>query len=329
VLSNLTINLGLRWDYEGPLAEGRGQLVNFDSTAYKYDAASDTITNSGLVFAGNSKYATSGTSNSTLKNRQWGFGPRIGMVWSPGFAHNLTLRSGFGLYYDRGEVFTYFSPGAGRGFSGPFGVTIQLPFTVPTSAPTGATLSNPFGATAPGLPGDPSVLAKQLPNQASMINGSAPYIFGGYDAHNTLPYTTNWSFDLQYQAFSDWLLSLGYVGNHGVNQVLPVPFNQPGIATATSPINGQTSSYGFNIVPAESVATFEGGNTDLRPPATSWLSHRIIFRSGASRGALHPSVSAPSTSFRGRKPRLSSSPCAHPAGTPRRGGSSFCLTATA
>lgn len=115
-----------------------------------------------------------------------------------------------------------------------------------------------------------------------MIAGAAPYIFGGYDAHNNLPYTTNWSFDLQYQAFNSWLLSLGYVGNHGSNQVLPVPFNQPGIATASNPINGQTSSYGFNIVPAESVATYEGGNTDLRVPYLGYSSNSVLYRTTGS-----------------------------------------------
>jgi hypothetical protein len=278
IRSNLTVNLGLRWDYEGPLWEKYGNLVNFDTSAYKYDASTDSITNSGLVFASNSQFATPGTSNTTMKNRQWGFGPRLGVVWSPGFAPKLTVRSGFGLYYDRGEVFTYFSPGAGRGFSGPFGVTMQLPFTLPINAATGATLSNPFGTTAPALPGDPAVLAKQLPNQAAMINGAAPYIFGGYDAHNGLPYTTNWSFDLQYQPLNSWLFSLGYVGNHGANQVLPIPFNQPGIATADHPINGQTSSYGFNIVPAESIATYEGGNSDLRVPYLGYSSNSVLYQ---------------------------------------------------
>ena len=282
VRSNLTLNLGLRWDDQGPLSEKRGNLVNFDASAYKYDATTDTITSSGLVFAGNSRYATAGVSNSTLKNKQWGFGPRAGVVWSPGFTKNLTIRSGFGLYFDRGEVFTYFSPGAGRGFSGPFGVTMQLPFTVPFTPPAGATLSNPFGATAPAAPGDPGVLARQLPTQSQMINGAAPYIFGGYDANNRLPYTVNWSFDLQYQAFHSWLLSLGYVGNHGSNQVLPVPFNQPGIATASTPINGQTSSYGFNIVPAENIATFEGGNTDLRVPYLGYSSNSVLYRTSGT-----------------------------------------------
>ena len=149
IKKNLTINLGLRYDFEGPLSEKYGTLVNFDSDAYAYNAANDTVTNTGLVFAGNSRLATPGTSNSTLKGRQYGFGPRLGVVWSPGFIKHFTLRGGYGLYFDRGEYFTFFSPGAGRGFSGPFGVTMQLPFVVPISAAPGASLSAPFGTTAP------------------------------------------------------------------------------------------------------------------------------------------------------------------------------------
>lgn len=278
VRSNLTINLGLRYDYEGPLSEKNGTLVNFDASAYSYDPASDTITNSGLVFAGNSKYATKGVSNSTLKGNQWGFGPRIGVVWSPKWVPNMTVRAGYGIYYDRGEYFTYFSPGAGRGFSGPFGVTMQLPFVVPTSATTGATLSNPFGPTAPGSPGDPGILARQLPNAAQITNGSAPYIFGGYDTNNSLPYVHNWSFDIQYQPSNSWVFTLGYVGNHGENQVLPIPFNQPGIATASNPIHGQTASYGFNIQANEPIATFEGGNSDLRVPYLGYSSNSVLYR---------------------------------------------------
>jgi hypothetical protein len=278
IRNNLTINVGLRFDFEGPFTEKHGTLVNFDSDLYQYDAASDTITNSGLVFAGNSRFHTAGTSNSTLKNRQWGVGPRLGFAWSPKFLSNLTIRGGYGVYLDRGEYFTFFSPGAGRGFSGPFGVTMQLPFTVPISAPANATLSNPFGPTPPGLPGDPGVLARQLPNLAQLLNGSAPYIFGGYDAHNSLPYVQSWSFDLQYQLRNSWVFTMGYAGNHGSNQVLPVPFNQPGLATAQNPIHGQTASYGFNIQSNEPVATFEGGNTDVRVPYLGYSSNSVLYR---------------------------------------------------
>jgi hypothetical protein len=275
---NLTLNLGFRVDYEGPLSEKHGTLVNFDSDLYKYDAATDTIQNNGLVFAGNSPYATPGVSNSTLKGNQWGIGPRLGVAWSPTFLKNLTIRGGYGLYFDRGEYFTNFSPGAGRGFSGPFGVTMQLPFVVPFSSPVGSTLSNPFGTTRPATPADPSILAKQLPNMTQLIAGTAPYIFGGYDAHNNLPFVQAWSLDLQYQFLRSWVFTAGYVGDHGSNQILPIPFNQPGIATASNPINGQTASYGFNIQANEPIATFEGGNTDLRVPYLGYSSNSVLYR---------------------------------------------------
>ena len=54
-----------------------------------------------------------------------------------------------------------------------------------------------------------------------------PFLFGGYDINNKLPYTQNWTFDLQYQLSNNWLFDIAYVGNHGVHEVLPVPFNQP------------------------------------------------------------------------------------------------------
>ena len=113
---------------------------------------------------------------------------------------------------------------------------------------------------------------------AQLIAGTAPYIFGGYDAHNHLPYTTNWSLDIQYQPLDSVVLTLGYVGNHGSNQVLPIPFNQGQIATASNPVNGQTSSYGFNLIPSETVATYEGGNSDLRAPYLGYSTNSVLYQ---------------------------------------------------
>ena len=47
-----------------------------------------------------------GVSDSTMTARQWGFGPRIGVVWSHFRFKNVVVRAGVGLYYDRGEYFT-------------------------------------------------------------------------------------------------------------------------------------------------------------------------------------------------------------------------------
>jgi hypothetical protein len=51
---------------------------------------------------------------------------------------------------------------------------------------------------------------------------------------------------MQYQPTNNLLVDVSYVGNRGVHQVLPIPFNQPGIATPSHPINGQIYSYGYN-----------------------------------------------------------------------------------
>jgi hypothetical protein len=76
---------------------------------------------------------------------------------------------------------------------------------------------------------------------------------------------------------------MAYIGNHGVHQPIPIPFNEPGIATPSNPINGQTFSYGFqpldgpdifsgNPLLTEQVQTtigefsFSDGNTALRTP---------------------------------------------------------------
>ena len=61
-------------------------------------------------------------------------------------------------------------------------------------------------------------------------------------------------------------------------RVLPIPFNQPRIATASSPINGETTSYGFNVIPTETLHTYDGGNTDLRTPYLGFSDNSAYYR---------------------------------------------------
>ena len=273
---NLTITAGLRWDVDGPLSEKYGKLTDFDPSKYSYvqctvngvpadpalteynygtcDSGTDVITGSGLLIAGNNKTgATPGASNSLMKNHQWGFAPRIGIAWAP--TSKLTVRTGYGIYFDRGELFSYLSPSAGSGFNGPFGVTLAPPFVQPISVAKGATLSQPFGTTLPPPPpATGAAFLAYLPNLEQTACGYpgcwptgnlyGPFLFGGYDINNKLPYTQNWTLDLQFQPSNSWLFEVGYVGNHGTHLVLPIPFNQPLIATAANPVNNQTTSYG-------------------------------------------------------------------------------------
>jgi len=282
VRSNLTLTLGLRWDFDGPLSEKYGRLTAFNGNMYSYNAATDTIVNSGLEIAGNS-------GNTLMKNHQWGFAPRIGIAWNP--LPKLTVRTGFGIYYDRGEFFSYLSPSAGGGFNGPFGVTLEPPFVSPIVAQSGATLSSPFGTTVPPPPPTTAAAFQALlpnlnqteNNQTPPGNFNGPFLFGGYDINNKLPYTENWTFDLQNQAANDWLFSAGYVGNHGVHEVLPIAFNQPGIATPQHPINGQIYSYGgvspnFSL-DLEPISTNEfAGNAPARVPYIGYDMNSVLFK---------------------------------------------------
>jgi hypothetical protein len=261
--SNLTLTAGLRWDWNGPLSEKFGRLTNFYRQNYSYNLATDTINNIGLVVAGNNKaFGTKGVSASTLTGRQWGFAPRLGLAWSPSFIKNFVVRAGFGIYYDRGEYFTEFSPSAGFGISGPFGVTVEQPFTVPVLATNTGTFAVPFGTTPPPPP--PSNLtgvAALVPCQGlngqcqnpqaggaiskGILQGANTFSFGGYDPRNKLPYSENWTLDLQWQPINTLLLDLAYVGNHGVHGTVPLPFNEPLTATPQNPVNGQMFSYGY------------------------------------------------------------------------------------
>jgi hypothetical protein len=278
--SNLTVNLGLRWDWDGPLNEINGLLTNFYPSDYKYTGTCNspsalancdtfaTLANGepgiGLVVAGNNKaFGFKGVSDSTLTGRQWMFAPRIGVAWSPKSLKNVVVRAGFGIYADRGEYFTELSASAGLGISGPFSVTTQQPFTVPVVAScsgTGCLTAGPFGTAAlTPPPTNLGQVANLVFNQSALSGCIEPvtptcaptgfpnsdFLFGGYDPTNKLPYSENWSLDLQWQPKNDVVLTVAYIGNRGVHQPIPIPFNQPGVATPTNPINGQIYSYGF------------------------------------------------------------------------------------
>jgi len=235
---------------------------------FNYDAATDTIVSNGFIIAGNNKvFPSKGVSDSTLTGRQWGLAPRVGLAWSPRrFNNKVVVRAGWGMYYDRGELFTYLSPGFAAGVipGGPFGVNQAPPFVssqvcsaigsfyegfIPTCDPTspnGGSFSNPWGATlGPPPTGDPSKI--NLPNAAAIANGAQLFAFADYNRANKLPYTLNQILDIQWQPRNDLSIEVGYIGNLGRHGVVPIPFNQARIATPSRPIHGQNYTYGYTV----------------------------------------------------------------------------------
>jgi hypothetical protein len=116
--------------------------------------------------------------------------------------------------------------------------------------------------------------------------------FGYYDKSNVLPYTVNYTLNFQFQPTNSVALMLGYTGNRGRHSVIPIPFNEPGIATATNPIWGETSSYGMEVmdytnencgydycpIPEEPWATADSGNTDFRTPYVGYSPNSAAFK---------------------------------------------------
>ena len=295
---NLSVTAGVRFDYHGGLTEKNGRLFNFDPSSYSYDGNTDTITSNGFIVAGNNPdFATKGVSDSTLTGRQWGIAPRLGLAWSPKmFNDKVVVRSGWGLYYDRGELFTYLSPGFASGViaGGPFGVN-QTPPWVNSQAcsPFGYTncsdFANPWGPTlGPPPSGNPKDLV--LPNATAIQSGLPLFSFADYNRANKLPYTMNQMLDIQWQPRNDLVIQIGYVGNLGRHEVVPLPFNQARIASPTNPIRKGTPfeqdfTYGYSILTDPStftpanlpngqpyLLTFEGGNVDLRVPYIGYSS---------------------------------------------------------
>jgi hypothetical protein len=296
---NLSFSAGIRFDYHGGLKEKNGRIFNFDPSQYSYDVADDIINSNGFIVAGNNPdFPTKGVSDSTLTGRQWGLAPRVGLAWSPRtFNDKVVVRAGWGLYYDRGELFTYLSPGFASGViaGGPFGVNQTPPWVNQTSCNTfGYTycsnFESPWGsALGPPPSGNPADL--QLPNASAISFGAPLFSFADYNRANKLPYTMNQTLDVQWQPRRDLTVEVGYVGNLGRHEVVPLPFNQAQIASPThpmlvgSPVGEQDYTYGYSIVTAPGSfntiplpngqtyqETFEGGNVDLRVPYIGYSS---------------------------------------------------------
>ena len=309
--SNLSLTAGLRFDWDGGLTEKYGRIFNFDPARYVYDDATDAITSNGFIIAGNNKlFPTKGVSKTTLTGRQWGLAPRLGLAWSPRrFTDKVVVRAGLGMYYDRGELFSYLSPGFAEGVinGGPFGVNQTPPYVnaqacdpstesyylgyIPTCPSPNYSLSNPWGASlGPAPSGNPADITQYLPNEQAIVNGQQLFSFATYNRANKLPYTINETLDVQWQPRNDLMIEVGYAGNVGRHGVIPIPFNQPAIASPSNITHPnskfpQSYTYGYTVEGPTTcdpsagtcspinlpdgtpmMVTYEGGNVDLRVP---------------------------------------------------------------
>ncbi|HEY6253395.1 MAG TPA: TonB-dependent receptor, partial [Candidatus Angelobacter sp.] len=86
VTPNLSLNLGVRYEYYTPVSEPQGLLSNL------------VLAGTGPTAIANASLITGSTVYSTPKNN---FAPRFGFAWSPRpYEQKIVLRGGFGMYYD-------------------------------------------------------------------------------------------------------------------------------------------------------------------------------------------------------------------------------------
>jgi hypothetical protein len=138
VRPSLTINVGLRWEYEAPVLERFGRLVNLDA-ADGFGAVSPVVAREPVGSITGTRYPRS------LIQPDWrGFQPRIGMAWRPIPGSSLIVRAGYGLYRNT----NVYQPIALLLAQQP---PLSTAFSVENSDATGLSLENPF--LAPTRPG--------------------------------------------------------------------------------------------------------------------------------------------------------------------------------
>ena len=286
VTPRLTVNLGLRWDYFGPISDAHGLNSNFDfSRALPEPPAEGT--NSGYVVGKD----TPGTlpadvvragGNSLVQNNYRDFEPRIGFAYQPfGGSKNLVLRGGYGIYFSR------------RSGIGIFQNVVAFPFAeeslIQLQPGSTATFQDPFPPILPS-----SAFPIFVPRTVS-----SQQTFTVQDPHQTDPYEQQFSLGIQYEFAASYLLEVGYSGTKGTHLIGSVGINQPLLASVTSPVHGITTNTVENAalrVPFQGLAPttgvsqfisgFDSNYNSLQVSLTKRMSRGIQFTSAYTFGKI-------------------------------------------
>jgi outer membrane receptor protein involved in Fe transport len=236
---HLTVNLGVRWEYDGWPSDAHGVFTNFS-------AADAGIVNTGTALLDNpvgtlagylvqknynraiygnltGEFGSSGilvNSNKTLLNGSPldNFSPRIGLAWQA--RDKLVVRAGYGMFFDRvygnlvGDNILGNMPPYATGIGANPGQTLQSPFCpacpqflgfIPRTLATGAPIAN-------------AAAGNGLSNLTDIFGGNASGLLNsGDDPAMRTPKIQQYNVDVQYELAHGWLVDVGYVGSHGIH----------------------------------------------------------------------------------------------------------------
>jgi Carboxypeptidase regulatory-like domain/TonB dependent receptor/TonB-dependent Receptor Plug Domain len=217
VAKNVTVNLGLRYEYNGVIKEDHDLLGNFSPAL-------------GLVQVGQQI-------NAPYHGDHSNFAPRLGVAWDPFGKGTTVVRAGAGIIYEtvNWESFLAFNNVYGLG-------------TIPTGGilngvlGSGTITSGVQNVPNPPTPWDTWGVSTTPPFQVSTINcqaalGATCSIFA-VDPNITTPYVTTWTLNVQHAFTSLLSLEVAYVGDHGSNLMGVRDINQPAVGSGWSGTSG-------------------------------------------------------------------------------------------
>jgi hypothetical protein len=192
VSRNLTVNVGLRWNYFGPLTAKQGNM---------YVA----VPGSGSNFLTGLTVRKRDSWNSQKDN----FGPQIGFAWSPAkYNDKLVIRGGYGLNYNQLEL------ALSASISSNPGLVVNPSFTMATPSSPNPGIVYAVSSNLHSLenfPSNPNAVssfaANGLPASGAAVNVTIfPLDFPTLRVHH-------YSLQTEYDFGSNYVMSLGYQGS--------------------------------------------------------------------------------------------------------------------
>jgi len=239
ILPNLTLNLGVRWDYFAWPSETKGRMDNFVRSLmgeglFGIPNAAQAYT--GYTIASGFKQKnpsfnipagiTTVSDQDGLTPDYKNYAPRFGFAWVP--LKDTSIRGGFGLFFNRSS--TVMAQGL---IDGPPFNNLDL-YTFGSQG----VMNDPF--THLGLPPDS---AYPIWNPRTYDPTATPsLLFAAVSENIGNPYTEQWNLNVQQQFARDFLFELAYQGQNGVKLLQALSQNQAALASGTNPIRGITTN---------------------------------------------------------------------------------------